>query len=70
MATHVTIHECENVRLSYMFKSGAIEVVVEHDGGKTEITLYDLPQHVVDKFEVFCDDDTVDCRHDDEEQAA
>ena len=70
MATHVTIHNCENVRLSYTFRSGAIEVVVEHDGGKTEITLYDLPAAVIKKFEVFRDDDTVDCGSFDDEQAA
>ena len=57
MSVYMTFHRCANVRLSSTFVSNAnsVQLTIEHDGGETEITLYDLPREVTDKINVLRD---------------
>ena len=64
MSTYLAFHRCTNVRLSHTYADNAnsVVLVIVQDGTETEVTFYDLPSHVTDKFNAFRDELTVDYR--------
>lgn len=62
MSVDLSFHRCTNVRVShtYVSNSNSIQIVIEHDGGETEITMYDLPAVVTNKFWTLRDERTSD----------
>jgi hypothetical protein len=60
--TEITIHHCTGLRLARTFvsNSNSVTLGIEHDGGETEIVLYNLPAAVTEKLDVLRDADTQD----------
>jgi hypothetical protein len=56
------MHRCVNVRLSGTFasNSNSVTLSIQNNQGETEITLYDLPYEVTEKFAAFRDVYTID----------
>jgi hypothetical protein len=69
MSVNLMFHRCTNVRLASTFvrNGNSVQLVITHDGNDTEITLYDLPVELTEKFERFRDKWTHDYK--DEEAA-
>jgi hypothetical protein len=69
--TEITIHHCTGLRLARTFvsNSNSVTLGIEHDGGETEIVLYNLPAAVTEKLDALRDADTQDF-HDDEHPVA
>lgn len=62
MSTDIAFHRCSNFRLERTYRTNAnsVTLAIEHDGQTTEITLYELPKEITDKFEAFRDAETSD----------
>jgi len=61
---HLSIFRATNVRLSHTYKQNANSVTLEFmsDDGTVEVTIYDLPCRVTDKFEALADATTTRSR--------
>jgi hypothetical protein len=70
--TELVIHRCTNLRLvrTFISNGNSVTLGIKHDGGETEIVLYDLPAAVTDKLGVLRDADTQDYFPDDEHPVA
>jgi hypothetical protein len=61
--TEITIHRCTSLRLVRTFVSNGNNVtlgIIDSNGGKTEIVLYNLPPEVTEKLNVLRDAETED----------
>lgn len=64
MSVNLSFHRCTNVRVSstYVENSNSVTITIDHDDGYSEITLFDLPFEVTDKFHRLRDEQTMDYR--------
>lgn len=64
-------HRCKNVRLDSTFRENSNSVTLEvmTDRGRCELTFYDLPPSITEKFEVFRDEYTHDYKVEEEDDS-